>query len=60
MSLMNPMHVVISLDNEKELDVALARNHNFFIGINFKKFRWRLGFSTEVDPSVVPVWVDIP
>lgn len=60
MSLMDQRHVAIWFDDTKELDLALARSYKSFLGINFKIFRWRLGFSTKVDPRFIPVWVEIP
>lgn len=58
-SLMNPKYVAIWFDDEKELDLALAWNYRFFLGINFKIFQWRPGFNTKVDPKFILVWVEI-
>lgn len=60
MSLMDPRHGAIWFNDAKELDMVLARSYKLFLGINFKIFRWRLGFNTKVDPSFIPVWVEIP
>lgn len=60
MSLMDRRHVVIRFDDENDLDLSLARNHRFFLGIGFEIFKWRPGFSIQSDPRIVPIWIDLP
>lgn len=60
MSLIDPRHVAIWFDDDKELDLALARSNGSFLGIHFKIFHWRPVFSTKVDSRFIPVWVQIP
>lgn len=36
---MDPKYVVIWFDDGKDLDVSLARNNKFFMGISFKIFQ---------------------
>lgn len=44
MSLIDLRHVTIWFDEDKELDLSLARSYRSFIGISFKIFFWRPRF----------------
>lgn len=59
MSLMDPRHIAVWLENEQGLDLALAKSNQYIMGISCRIFRWRLGFSTIYDPVLVHVWVEL-
>ncbi|XP_042944611.1 uncharacterized protein LOC122278495 [Carya illinoinensis] len=59
-SMSKPRNVFIRFQSESDLNKALSREATDVDGVHYRAFLWLTDFSENEEPSLVPVWINLP